>query len=151
MLDQTDRRLLTLLQQDARLTAAELGEALSLSASQAARRRQRLEADGFIARTSAHVVPERLGLSVQAFVQIHLSQHGASAARDFAALVQKENRVINAWTMTGDADYILHIWCVDLADLSDLIQNVLLTHPTVSRVHSQIALDQLKTRAPLPI
>ncbi|HEC70298.1 MAG TPA: winged helix-turn-helix transcriptional regulator, partial [Roseobacter sp.] len=71
-LDETDGRLLAALQKNAHLTAQELGERLHLSPSQAGRRRQRLETEGYIQGYTAKLNPERLGLSVQGFIQVHL-------------------------------------------------------------------------------
>ena len=65
MLDDIDTRLLAALQKDAHLTAQELGEVLHLSPSQAGRRRQRLEAEGYIEGYTARLNPVRLGLNVQ--------------------------------------------------------------------------------------
>ncbi|MEM9969430.1 MAG: Lrp/AsnC family transcriptional regulator, partial [Pseudomonadota bacterium] len=73
MLDSIDIRLLDALQQNANLSAQQLSEKLNLSASQIGRRRQRLEADGYIEGYVARLDPARLGLSVQGFVQVHLS------------------------------------------------------------------------------
>lgn len=150
-LDQTDRKLLALLQRDARLTSAELGERLALSASQAGRRRQRLEEAGVITHASVRLNPARLGLSVQAFVQVALKTHGTGVGRDFAALLRAQSQITGAWTMTGEADYLLRVWAADLPALNRLIHDVLLAHPSVARVQSQIVMEQLKTDAPLPI
>lgn len=150
MLDQTDIRLLTALQKDAHLTAQELGEALNLSASQAGRRRQRLEAEGYIQGYIARLDPQKLGLNVQGFVQVHLSTHGPEHSRSFAQLMATRAEIVSVWTMTGDADYLLRVYCDDLPHLNRLIHEVLLAHPAVSRVHSQIVMDQLKRDAPLP-
>lgn len=150
MLDETDARLLAALQKDAHLTAMELGEMLHLSPSQAGRRRQRLEADGYIQGYSARLDPARLGLTVQGFVQVQLARHGAEQARSFASLVSTRPEITSAWTMTGEADYLLRVYCADLAALNSLLHDVLLTHPAVARVQSQIVMDQLKRDAPLP-
>jgi DNA-binding Lrp family transcriptional regulator len=83
-LEQTDRRLLALIQQDATLTAQALGERLNLSASQAARRRQRLEAAGIVRATRAVLDPQRVGLGVQAFIHVVMATHTEANARDFA-------------------------------------------------------------------
>ena len=56
-----------------------------------------------------------------------------------------------AFTMTGEADYLLRVWCADLGALHELIHGILLPHPAVSRVQSQIVMDQLKPDAPLPV
>lgn len=150
-LDRTDKRILSLLQRDARLTSAQLGDKLALSPSQAGRRRQRLEEAGIITRAEAKLDPAKLGLTVQAFVQVQLGSHGAQNARDFATLIAGQSQIVSAFTMTGEADYLLRVWAADLAALNSLIHDVLLAHPAVARVHSQIVMDQLKPDAPLPV
>lgn len=150
MLDETDIRLLAALQKNADLTAQELGEVLHLSSSQAGRRRQRLEADGYIQGYTARLDPARLGLSVQGFIQVHMGIHGAQHSASFARLIATQPQIVSAWMMTGDADYLLRIYCADLASLNRLIQEVLLAHEAVSKVHSQIVMDQVKQDAPLP-
>ena len=150
MLDEMDTRLLAALQRDAHLTAQQLGEALNLSPSQAGRRRQRLEAEGYIQGYFARVDPVRLGLNVQGFVRVHLGTHGPDHSRSFARLMDSRAEIVSVWTMTGDADYLLRVYCEDLPSLNRLIHEVLLAHPAVSRVHSQIVMDQLKQDGPLP-
>ena len=150
MLDQTDSRLLAELQKNAHLTAEALGDILNLSPSQAGRRRQRLEAEGFIVGYAARLDPTRVGLSVQAFVQIQLATHAPEGARSFATLVSTRPEIISAWTLTGEADYLLRVYCADLPALNRLIHQILLPHPAVARVQSQIVMDQFKADAPLP-
>lgn len=149
-LDQTDKRLLAALQANAHLTAQDLGETLNLSPSQAGRRRQRLEAEGVIQRYTAQLDPPRLGLAVQGFVQVHLGTHGPEHSSSFARLIAGRVEIVSAWTMTGDADYLLRVYCEDLPALNRLIHEVLLPHKAVARVHSQIVMDQLKRDGPLP-
>lgn len=150
MLDSTDTKLLAALQRDAHLTAQQLGDLLNLSASQAGRRRQRLETDGIIEGYSARLNPLRLGLAVQGFVQVQLATHGPEQAKSFARLVRTRTEITSAWTMTGEADYLLRLYCEDLSALNALIHDVLLPHPAVARIQSQIVMDQLKRDAPLP-
>jgi DNA-binding Lrp family transcriptional regulator len=150
-LDETDRRLLALIQRDATLTAQALGERLNLSASQAARRRQRLEAEGIVRATRAVLDPQRLGLGVEAFIQVVMATHTEANARDFASLTLRQPEIVGAWTLTGEADYLLRVYCGDLAALNRLVQGVLLPHPAVSRVQSQIVMDRIKPDAPLPL
>ncbi|WP_269430860.1 Lrp/AsnC family transcriptional regulator [Pseudorhodobacter antarcticus] len=142
--------MLAEVQRNAMLTAQELGERLNLSASQAGRRRQRLEAEGFITGYTAKLAPARVGLTVQAFVQVQMASHAPEGARGFAALIAARPEVISAWTLTGEADYLLRVWCADLGALNQLIHAVLLPHPAVARVQSQIVMDQFKPDAPLP-
>lgn len=150
MLDQTDKNLLAMLQRDANLTTQQLGEMLNLSTSQAGRRRQRLEADGYIQNYAARIDPIRVGLTVQAFVQVQLTTHGPEESQSINRLFSLRPEITSVWTLTGDADYLLRIYCEDLSALNRLIHEVLLPHPSVSRVQSQIVMDQLKRDAPLP-
>lgn len=150
MLDDTDKRLLAALQKNAHLTAHQLGEMLNLSPSQAGRRRQRLESEGYIEGYAARLDAQRLGLNVQGFVQVQLGSHGAEQSTGFARLVKTRPEITSAWTMTGEADYLLRVYCADLPALNSLIHDVLLAHPAVARVQSQIVMDQLKRDAPLP-
>jgi len=149
-LDDIDKRLLAALQNNAHLTAHQLGEQLNLSASQAGRRRQKLEADGVIQHYTARLDPRQLGLAVQGFVQVHLGTHGPEHSASFARLIANRHEIVSAWTMTGDADYLLRVYCEDLPALNRLIHEVLLPHTAVARVHSQIVMDQLKRDGPLP-
>lgn len=150
MIDDTDKRLLAALQKDAHLTAQELGEKLNLSPSQAGRRRQRLECEGIICNYTARLDPDRVGLHVQAFVQVQMNTHGPDQASSFARLVATRPEITSAWTLTGDADYLLRVYCADLPALNTLIHEILLPHGAVARVQSQIVMEQFKADAPLP-
>ncbi len=151
MLDDTDSRLIAALQENAMLTAQDLGERLNLSPSQAGRRRQRLEAEGFIRGYRADVEPEKLGLGVQAFIRIVMATHTEQNARDFIRMTRTQPEIVGAWTLTGEADYLLRVYCADLSALNRLVQQVLLPHPAVSRVQSQIVMERVKPDAPLPV
>lgn len=150
-MDSTDARLLGEVQRRADITAQELGEILNLSPSQAARRRARLEADGVIAGYRARLDPTRLGLSVQAFVQVQMAAHNADNAANFVRLVNTLPEVVGCWTLTGEADYLLRVWVADLPALNNLIHHRLLPHPAVARVQSQIVMDQPKADSGLPV
>jgi len=151
MLDQTDSLILQALQKNAHLTAGQLGDILNLSPSQAGRRRQRLEEDGFITGYHARLNPAKLDLAVQAFVQISVVSHAPDAAKSFRSLLRTHPDIVAAWTLTGEADFLLRVYCADLGELNNLVQNVFLPHPAVARVQSQIVMDQTKPDAPLPL
>ena len=150
-LDPVDLRLLHALQRDASLTAQQLSDQLLLSASQVGRRKQRLEASGIITGIRANLDSTRLGLSVQAFVQIHMATYTPQAHKAFLRVTELEPQIVAAWTLTGDADYLLRVYCRDLSALNSLVQNVLLPHPAIARVQSQIVMDQIKRDGPLPL
>ena len=108
-LDAVDKRLLAALQQDAHLTAEALSARLNLSPSQAGRRRQRLEAAGLIAGYTARLDPAHLGLSVQAFVQVQMATHNPKEVSTFVHVVAARTDIVSAWTLTGEADYLLRL------------------------------------------
>ncbi len=151
MLDRLDCRLLAALQTDGQLTAQDLAARLPLSASQIGRRRQRLEAEGYVTGYRATLAPEKLGLTVEAFVQVAMAGHSPANAEAFRKLAHALPEVVGAWTLTGEADYLVRVHCADLAALNRLVQDVLLAHPAVSRVRSQIVMERIKPDAPLPV
>ncbi|MCA2011924.1 Lrp/AsnC family transcriptional regulator [Cereibacter sphaeroides] len=151
MIDEMDAKILAAVQQNAMLTAQELGERINLSPSQAARRRARLEAEGYVTAYYARLDPSKMGLSVQAFVQVQMATHTPEKAKSFERLIATLPEIVSSWTLTGEADYLLRVWCSDLGALNVLIHERLLPHPAVARVQSQIVMNQLKTFAGLPI
>jgi len=148
-LDALDRALLTYLQRNSRLTTAELSDRVHLSASQCARRRQRLEDEGYITGYRAVVDALKIGASVEAFVQVTMAAHSRENAQDFVRLAERTQAVVSVWTLTGEADYMLRVFCAGLSGLNDLVQQVLLPHPAVARVQSQIVMERLKDNAPI--
>lgn len=151
MIDETDARILAVLQKDAMITAQDLGSRINLSPSQAARRRARLEAEGYVTAYSARLDPARVGLNVQAFVQVQMATHTPDKARSFETLLTTLPEVVSVWTLTGEADYLLRVWCADLAALNRLIHQNLLPHAAVARVQSQIVMNQIKVFDGLPL
>lgn len=79
-----------------------------------------------------------------------MASHAPDGVRSFANLISQRPEIISAWTLTGEADYLLRVWCADLAGLNSLIHDVLLPHPAVSRAQSQIVMDQFKPDTALP-
>jgi DNA-binding Lrp family transcriptional regulator len=80
-----------------------------------------------------------------------MASHAPDKARTFGQSIAALPEVTSAWTLTGEADYLLRVWCTDLAALNRLIHGQLLPHPSVARVQSQIVMDQFKADTPLPI
>ena len=149
--DAFDLRMLAALQADGRLTNQQLADAVGLSASQCSRRRTRLEDDGIIAGYHADLAGARLGFNVIAFIHITLATHSPDNARHFRDLVQRVDEVQEAYSLTGDADYLLKVILRDLKSLSDIVNDVLMPHPSVAHVRSSIVLDRLKMTAKLPL
>ncbi len=150
-MDQFDLRILDALQRDGRLTNNDLAERVGLSASQCSRRRAQLEADGLIRAYHAALDPEALGFKVQAFVQVTLATHSPDNSRRFQTLIEGVDAVQEAFSVTGEADYLVKVIVEDLPALAKLLNEVFLPHESVAHVRSSIALTSLKDSRILPI
>src|ERR1700752_2957547 len=149
--DAFDRKILGALQDDGRLTNQELAEIAGLSASQCSRRRMRLEQDKGIAGYHAALAGESLGFGLTAFIHITLATHSPDNAKRFRALVSRVDDIQEAYSLTGDADYLLKAVLRDLKSLSEIINNVLMPHQSVAHVRSSIVFDRLKESSKLPL
>jgi DNA-binding Lrp family transcriptional regulator len=150
-LDAFDLKLLAALQDDGRLTNQQLADLVGLSASQCSRRRMRLEEEKVIAGYHADLASEALGFNLIAFIHITLATHSPDNAKKFRTLVNRVDDIQEAYSLTGDADYVLKAVLRDLRSLSDIVNNVLMPHPSVAHVRSSIVLDRLKESSKLPL
>lgn len=150
-LDDFDRAILRTLQDDARLTNAELSEKVHLSPSQCSRRRMRLEAEGIIRGYRADLDREKLELGIVNIITVTLATHNRDNAQRFARLVSSLPEVLEAFALTGEMDYILKVVTPDLRGLSRFVNDVLLPHESVQHVKTAIVLDTLKEGGVLPI
>jgi DNA-binding Lrp family transcriptional regulator len=150
-LDQFDLKLLSALEADGRLTNAELGEKIGLSASQCSRRRIRLEENGIIEGYHARLNSGRLGIGLRAFIEVSLSKHSKENAKSFRDLVNGILEIQEAYALTGDTDYLLKVVTANLAELAHVINDSILPHASVARVRSSIVLDKLKDSHRLPL
>ena len=151
MIDDFDRKLLKQLQRNAVATNAQLGEAVNISTSQAGRRKARLESMGLVEGYHARLNPAAANLHIQAFIQLSLNTHSKEAATALHQFLATEETITNIWTMTGRADYLLQIYCHDLAELHHLVHDVLLGHASISHVESQIVMNHTKSDGILPL
>ena len=149
--DAFDLKMLAALQDDGRLTNQQLADLVGLSASQCSRRRMRLEEEKVIAGYHADLAGEALGFNLIAFIHITLATHSPDNAKKFRALVNRVDDIQEAYSLTGDADYVLKVVLRDLKDLSGLVNDVLMPHQSVAHVRSSIVLDRLKESARLPL
>lgn len=150
-LDRLDRALLAALQADGAATNGVLGDAVGLSASQVSRRRQALEEAGVIRGTRALVDRTALGLGIVVLVHVTMARHSPENARRFRQLALVRDEVIDAYTLTGEADYVLKVVVEDLPALARFIETVLLPHEAVDRVRTEVVLETIKENGPLPI
>src|SRR3981189_2174498 len=149
--DAFDLKLLAALQDDGRLTNQQLADLVGLSASQCSRRRMRLEGERGISGYHSERASEALGFNLIAFIHITLAPHSPDNAKRFRALVNRVDDIQEAYSLTGDADYLLKAVLRDLKSLSDIVNNVLMPHQSVAHVRSSIVLDRLKETQKLPL
>ncbi len=149
--DRTDRRLLAALQDDARLTVAELAERVALSTSPCWRRVRRLEQAGYIEGYHAHLSAAKLGYGITAFVSVVMGSHTQDVARAFEAAVQDIPQVVACHNVSGEYDFLLEVVATDLAAYGEFARNVLQGLPGVRELHSSFSLMSIKARRRLPL
>ncbi|MBV9236262.1 MAG: Lrp/AsnC family transcriptional regulator [Xanthobacteraceae bacterium] len=150
-MDAFDLKILDALQVDGRLSNQELAERVGLSASQCSRRRSALESDGAIEGYHASLSAKALGLDVLAFVQIRLAAHSPRNSKRFKELIESLPEVQEAYSLTGESDYLVKLSVPNLSALSRILNHVFLPHGSVASVHSSIVLDRLKATNRLPL
>jgi DNA-binding Lrp family transcriptional regulator len=150
-MDNFDIRLLKALQEDGRLTNNDLAERIGLSASQCSRRRAALEDSGVIESYHAVLSAEAVGLGVLVFVKVGLATQSPDSGEAFIRLINGIEEVQEAFSLTGDADFLIKMAVPDLKTLSHLLNDVLLPHRSVAHVHSYVVLERVKQTTRLPL
>lgn len=150
-LDDIDRRILEILQEDASLSSAQVAERVGLSSSPCWRRIQRLEKAGVIRKRVALLDPALLGLGIVVFASVRLTAHGRQALPEFEAAVERYPEVMECYTVSGGQDYLLRVATRDIHAYEVFLREQLLQLPSVGEVHSRIAITQVKYTTAIPI
>ncbi|CAG9175236.1 Leucine-responsive regulatory protein [Cupriavidus laharis] len=144
-LDPIDLRILECLQEHGRISNQDLADRVALSPSACLRRVRLLEESGVIGGYRAWFDAERLGLELEAIVQVSM-RHDVEGWHDtFIAAVQAWPEVLSAYIITGDSNYILRVQARNLKHYSDFIVNRLYRTPGVMDIRSNIVLQRIKT------
>lgn len=146
-LDGIDRKILSLLVENARMTQVEIGRLVSLSAPAVKRRIERLERSGAIRGYSARIDQGVLGQGTEAFLELYAQPDGSleSLRRTLAELPE----VVAAYSVAGDAEALLHVRTADIAHLEETIERIH-AQPNVVRTKTQVVLSTLIDRQPPP-
>src|SRR5579863_7012117 len=150
-LDRTDMRILDLLQAHGELSAAQVAERLSLTASTCWRRITRLEEQGVILKRVALLDREKLGLSFMVFSHVKLAGHGRDALLRFERAVRAHAEILECYTLMGETDFLLRIVCRDIKAYEAFFLDHLSRFPGVQSVNSSIALAVIKETTALPL
>ena len=149
MIDDRDRKILTLLQQDARMSNADLAEAVGMSASALWRRVRALEAAGVIERYGAIVNSAAMGLGFQAIVHVHLTRHDPDKLSEFISAIENSPLVQECYATTGQADYHLRVLAPDLEAYNHFLEQFLFRLPAVASAQTNLVLRTLKQNEPV--
>ena len=149
-LDAIDRKILTVLQQDASLSVAEIGDRVGLSSTPCWKRIQRLEADGVILRRVALVDQNKIGLGITVFVSVESADHSEAWLRKFADAVSAMPEVMEFYRMAGDVDYMLRVVVTDIQGYDAFYKRLIATVP-LKNVTSRFAMERIKSTTALPI
>ena len=150
-LDNIDRRILTALQNNARISNVELAHMVGLSPSPCLRRVKTLEDCGVIQRYVSLLDQGAVGFPVSVFVNVTLERQVESALEQFEAAIRQRPEVLECYLMTGDADYLLRVVTRDLASYERFLVDHLARIPGVSSIKSSFALKQVSYRTALPL
>lgn len=150
-LDGIDRKILSELQADGRITNVDLAARVHLSPPQCLRRVRALEERGVIRGYRALVAGERLGYGVMAFVSVNISAGAFDRVRELEATIRGFAQILECHTVSGDCDYLLKVVAPDLRALSQFLTDRLMQTPGVANVRSMICLEEVKPSAPWPV
>ncbi len=149
-LDDTDRKLLRLMQRYPELSALELSEKAGMSHTACWRRMKRFEAVGITERRVIIKDPAALGFTVNVIANIRLKQHDERTLGALESAVQNYPEIVACFSMTGDFDYVLRIMARDIADYERFLKTKLLHLPGVAAVSSSFALKKVKLTTDVP-
>jgi len=152
-LDDIDKKIIVALQAEGRLPIVDLADRVGLSATPCQRRVKRLEEKGVITRYAALIAPAAMGYGLQALVEVTLDDHSEKTVEAFEAAIRARPEVVACYAVTGDMDFLLHIFAPDLANFSDFALKALLRMPGVKGSRSSFIMQAIKSDlawAPLP-
>src|SRR6266568_3431842 len=149
-METNDRKILALLQQDASLSVAEIGNRVGLSSTPCWKRIQRLEAEGVIQKRVALVDQDKIGLGVTVFVSIETGDHSPEWLDRFAREVGDMPEVMEFYRMAGDVDYMLRVVVADIQAYDAFYKRLIAAVP-LKNVTSRFAMEKIKATTALPI
>ena len=150
-LDNAERDILTVLQQEGRISNVELAERIGLSESPCFRRVKRLEEEGIVEGYAARLNQRKLDLQVTAFVQVSLEKQDDTKTRNFLSCVEAEEHIVECHAMSGSHDYLLKVVARSMDHFSELSMQRILKYPGVKNIESNFSLLAIKERSALPL
>jgi Lrp/AsnC family transcriptional regulator len=149
-MDAIDRKILAVIQEDASLSVAEIGNRVGLSSTPCWKRMQRLEAEGVIRKRVAILDQDKLGFGVTVFVSVETGDHSQEWLDKFAQVVGAMPQVMEFYRMAGDVDYMLRVVVPDIAGYDQFYKQLIASVP-LKNVTSRFAMEKIKSTTALPI
>ncbi|HEY0205056.1 MAG TPA: Lrp/AsnC family transcriptional regulator [Acetobacteraceae bacterium] len=149
-MDEVDRKLLALLQQDSTVAMSDLAEQVGLSATPVWKRIQKMEQAEVILRRVALVAPEQVGIGLIVFVAIEAHEHTPDWLAGFAAAMDSMPEVMDAYRMAGEVDYMLRVAVADMAAFDGFYMRLIAAVP-LKNVTSRFAMERLKGTTAYPL
>ncbi len=143
-LDATDKKLLTLLQNDAKLTTKQLAHHLGLTLTPVFERIKRLEKQGAISKYVAILNKEKIGRKLIAFCNVSIKEHSREFIHNFESQIIDFPEVMECYHIAGMYDYMLKINTRDMDSYHDFIYNKLATIENIGNVRSSFVMNELK-------
>ncbi|OEE78495.1 AsnC family transcriptional regulator [Vibrio ordalii FF-167] len=150
VMDRIDRRMLTLLQTEGRLSTAELAEKVGLSPSPCARRLKRLEESGIIDGYQARLSRQAVGVGMTVFVEVSLNNHQAASIDSFEEAIKEMEEVISCHVVSGAYDYLLEVVSANLSGYEAFTRQLQRLN-NVKDMHTHLAMRQVKAATAMPI
>ena len=144
-MDIMDRKILTILQSRARIKKSEMARELNIPATTLQERIRRLEETGVIKGYQAVVDPEKVGLSVQAFVAVTLDCHEPTEIRSFEKSIKTIHNIKACYHLSGRFDYLLHLVARDLKELGDLVKVGITALPDFGRCETHLLFSEIES------
>ena len=148
-MDDIDRRILTVLQEDATLPVSELAKRVGLSTTPCWKRVQKLREDGVITKQVVLCDPAKMDLKLTVFVEIRTNRHNDAWLRKFAKIVRELPEIVDVYRMSGDVDYLLRVVVRDIEGY-DAVYRKLIRAVEVFDVSSRFVMEKIKSPPALP-
>lgn len=144
-LDRIDRRILKLLQEDGRASVTEIARQVNLSVTPCLARVRRLETGGFIRGYFAQLDPERLGLSLQAYVTVSLNRTTPDVFERFREAMYRFDEVIECQMVGGGFDYLVKVRVRDMKMFRKFLGECMTAECGVQQTHTYFVMEQIKS------
>ncbi len=150
-LDRTDRHILKILQEDARITTVELADKVGLSPTAASERIKRLQREHYVLGYRAMLDPQKLGLGLLVFIEVTLDKTTPDVFERFADAVKRSPEVLECHMVAGGFDYLVKTRVADMAAYRNLLGDVVLALPGVKESRTYAVMEEVKSDGALPV